>query len=71
MRKAGLYLVALCVGALATQVFSRVTDQFFGPIHGVSVLAFVLAYFAVLILTTAYVFSVLAAPKRRRKTPAP
>jgi hypothetical protein len=71
MRKAGLYIVALCTGGVAAQLFGNVVDHFFGPITGFSVLAFVLADGAVLMLTTAYVFSVLAVPKPRRKTPEP
>lgn len=71
MRKAGLYLVALCVGGIAAQLFNDVVTYFWDPITGYSALVFILALYAVLILTTAYVFSVLAAPKPRRKAPAP
>ncbi len=69
MRKAGLYIVALFIGGAATRFFGNVADHFFGPIHGLAVLPYVLASFAVLILTTAYVFSVLAVPRVRHKTP--
>ena len=66
MRRIGLYVVALCVGSATLNVFWKLVNHFFGLVTGFAALAVGLASLALFIVVTAWVFSVLAAPKPAR-----
>jgi hypothetical protein len=66
VRRAGMYIVALCVGSTAVRVFKTIVDQFVGLTTGAASILFILASLVLFWVTTAWVFAILAAPKARR-----
>lgn len=71
IRRAALYLVALCVGTVAARVAWRIVEWLYGPVTGFAAIVFTIGSLALFVVTTAWVFSVLAAPKTRRSSSTP
>ena len=70
MRRVGLWIVAVCVGYVATLVYKALVFQLFGLVTGVLVLAYGFSLVLVFAWTTAFVVSwleVVKAPRARSR----